>query len=749
MLELAPVEKLVSEIQKAAIESTGVNDLLSKAGQRIKLALNLDQVVIQETLGKDVKLSAAEEMSLNTGKPYVDNQLSEYSAFPELIEFHRAGYKSCILVPIEAENRRFGILIMLSKEEGDFGDEMVNRMSILSRVLSIEAFMKLEKERSVSVARYFDASFNSAMPQMLIDHSGNIAKANKWMLNMADVSTKDISGKKLKDFFNVEEGELANLLKGKPIRAESASQKRVYLLSATRISDRLSHVMAKDITENEELQNKIGLIDIGNDVFMLLDNTSRILWTSGNVEKVLRLSEDTVLGRKLADLIAEPEQILQKMTNAENQQFSSQLKLSAGNDIFIDAKLLSYKNSRGFSCIISRDYEKAIASVRKLVDQITGISNDMVIKMDLLGNVSEINSAAEKLLGYKSGEFTSIPISALCIDRESQARLGEALLLAKRNRIVTPMLLNLVNKKESDPLPVEASVLSLTDQSGKLSGFIINGKELATKRLIEFYKQSAEEFKKQGERLKSESDLKTQFIYNISHDLKTPLTSIIGYSKIIIGGEFGNLTEEQKSILETISGESDRLLFLVLQILEVAKLASGKIKLDMQQVNFNDISENPSIKALAERAKNAGLEFKINIDYDTPTVFGDPNRLIQVFVNLIDNALKFTEEGGIYVNIFRKGKNVRVEITDTGIGIKEEDRIKLFRKFYQVSRKDLTMQPRAGTGLGLSIVKEVVGLHHGKIGVKSVMGKGSTFYFTIPIEKPADKKKRKQEQKPA
>ena len=745
MPQLIPIDRLILEIQKTGFESVGVNDLLAKSSQRLKALLEIDQVVVQELLVKDVHLSPAEEMALNTGKVFLDNQLSEYSAFPELIEFYRAGYKSCALLPIEAEGKRLGVLILLSRQEGAFGTDIENYVSVLGRILSIEAYMKLEKEKSLSVARYFDAAFNSAVPQVLMESGGNIMKANKWMLNLADISARDVQGKNIRDLFKIGNDELVGLVKGKPIRVRSAGKGISFVLSSAKISDKLTHVLAQDISENEELGNKTVLLDIGNDVFMLLDNSMKVLWVSRNVDRELRLSEDAVLGRRLLDIVVEPEALVGKMPSAADSQCSTPLRISVGNDMFLDVKLTAFKNAAGYSCVISRDYEKVVSSAQRLVDEITKLSNDVIIKIDSMGNISGINRAAERILGYSNGEFSSASVGALCADRESQSRLGEALLIAKRTGVVTPMLLNLMSKSSEGTVPVEASVLSLTDQSGKLSGYIISGKELATKRRMEIFKDAAEEMGKQVERLKSESDLKTQFIYNISHDLKTPLTSIKGYSKLMSEGEFGAVTEEQKSSLETILGEVDRLMGLILQILDVAKLASGKIKLDMQQVNFNSIAENPSVKALAERARSLGLEFDISVDYNTPEISADPNRLIQVFVNLIDNALKFTEKGGVHVNVTRKGRNVRVEVTDTGLGIREEDRIKLFRKFYQVSRKDLTMQPKAGTGLGLSIVKEIVNLHKGRVGVRSDLGKGSTFWFTLPIEKGAEKKRKKQD----
>ncbi|MEM0074526.1 MAG: ATP-binding protein, partial [Candidatus Micrarchaeaceae archaeon] len=142
---------------------------------------------------------------------------------------------------------------------------------------------------------------------------------------------------------------------------------------------------------------------------------------------------------------------------------------------------------------------------------------------------------------------------------------------------------------------------------------------------------------------------------------------------------------------------------------------------------------NPSIKSLAEMAQKKGLAFEWHTDYNVPDTVADPNRVIQVLVNLIGNAIKFTERGSVRVNVFKKGKNVRVEVIDTGIGISKEDKAKLFRKFFQLQHKGLTKQEGSGTGLGLVIAKEIVNLHGGKIGVVSEQGKGSTFWFTIPI----------------
>ena len=370
----------------------------------------------------------------------------------------------------------------------------------------------------------------------------------------------------------------------------------------------------------------------------------------------------------------------------------------------------------------------------------------MILTTDSMGYVKGINESVEKILKYNSSSIYGLSISSICADQESQMKISNALNIVKKGGIVNGMEVNIVSRNNGEIVPSSQTVKPIYDNDGKISGYMFIGRELATKRKLLETEMTLGDIVKRAEKLEDESQLKTQFIYNISHDLKTPITNIMGFSKLMLNGEFGVLNQEQQRNLGIIINEGDRLLQLIAQILDVAKLESKKIKLDIKLVNFNDIKESPIIKSLGEVASNKNITFSFDVDFDAPAVEADPNRLIQVFVNLIGNAIKFTERGGVNVSVknhgSKKNPKVKIEINDTGIGISKEYKSKLFKKFFQVKKETMTLtrQEGTGTGLGLSIAKEIVSLHGGRIGVDSEPGKGSTFWFVLPISQKQRKK---------
>ncbi|MBW4679458.1 MAG: response regulator [Microcoleus vaginatus WJT46-NPBG5] len=238
--------------------------------------------------------------------------------------------------------------------------------------------------------------------------------------------------------------------------------------------------------------------------------------------------------------------------------------------------------------------------------------------------------------------------------------------------------------------------------------------------------------------------MKTDFISTVSHELRTPLTSVLGFAKIIkkkleegvfplIQSENGKTQKNIRQVRENISIivlEGERLTSLINDVLDIAKMEAGKIEWQMQPVCIAEIIER-AFSATSYLFQQKQLEKVLNVEKELPEVVGDRDRLIQVMINLISNAVKFTEAGSVTCTASRHHHEIIINIIDTGIGIEPNDLEKVFERFKQVG-DTLTDKPK-GTGLGLPISKQIVEHHGGKIWVESQLGMGSQFSFSLPI----------------
>jgi len=239
--------------------------------------------------------------------------------------------------------------------------------------------------------------------------------------------------------------------------------------------------------------------------------------------------------------------------------------------------------------------------------------------------------------------------------------------------------------------------------------------------------------------------MKTDFISTVSHELRTPLTSVRGFTEIIkkkleedIFSRFASDRDKRldktvnriRENIEIILSEGERLTALINDVLDISKLEAGKVEWRMENIRVSDIIERAMIatSALFEQKK---LEFIRVAEEDLPAVVGDRDRLLQVVINLLSNAVKFTEKGFVTCRVKRAGQKIVVSIIDTGIGIADADREKVFERFKQ-SGDTLTDKP-AGTGLGLPICMQIIEHHGGRIWVESQVGKGRNFSFTLPL----------------
>jgi len=250
------------------------------------------------------------------------------------------------------------------------------------------------------------------------------------------------------------------------------------------------------------------------------------------------------------------------------------------------------------------------------------------------------------------------------------------------------------------------------------------------KKAEEDVKRYAEQLEQANIRLQEVDRLKSVFLASMSHELRTPLNSIIGFSGIILQGMTGEVNEEQRKQLTMVKNSANHLLSLINDVLDISKIEAGKVELSLGEFSLDGVVREV-VEPLSLTASEKGLEVLTEVP-EGIALFSDKRRIKQVLMNLVSNAVKFTEQGSVKIAARVPGDdNLEVRVIDTGIGIKKEDMDKLFQPFQQI---DVSLTKKhEGTGLGLHLTKRLVTLLRGDISAKSQYGRGSEFTFTMPL----------------
>lgn len=260
-------------------------------------------------------------------------------------------------------------------------------------------------------------------------------------------------------------------------------------------------------------------------------------------------------------------------------------------------------------------------------------------------------------------------------------------------------------------LVVKARVSAVVDAGGSYIGRVLALRDITAEREI--------------------ADMKNEFVSTVSHELRTPLTSIKGYVDLILDGSAGEISEIQEEFLRIVKENSDRLVELINEMLDISRIESGRVHLKVDPLNVAE-SVRGAVDTFRAVLAQSGRSLTVSVPKNLPQIAADRDRVGQVLVNLISNALKYSPGGGeVIVSARRDGDSVVISVTDQGLGITREDQKRLFTKFYRVD--SAMTREIGGTGLGLSICKTIIELLGGSIGVKSKSGRGSTFWFSLPL----------------
>jgi len=239
------------------------------------------------------------------------------------------------------------------------------------------------------------------------------------------------------------------------------------------------------------------------------------------------------------------------------------------------------------------------------------------------------------------------------------------------------------------------------------------------------------EIQEKSRQLEVASQHKSQFLANMSHELRTPLNAILGYTEMMVDGLYGDLPEKAQTTLERVQSNGKHLLGLINDVLDLSKIEAGQLSLAIEDYSVGDMVATV-MSATESLAKTKKIALLSAIPAGLPRGAGDARRLTQVLLNLVGNAIKFTDEGKVEIRARQQGDRFKISVIDTGPGIAAADQAKIFEEFQQVDNS--STRKKGGTGLGLSISRKIVELHGGRISVESEPGKGSNFKITIPIK---------------
>jgi PAS domain S-box-containing protein len=357
---------------------------------------------------------------------------------------------------------------------------------------------------------------------------------------------------------------------------------------------------------------------------------------------------------------------------------------------------------------------------------------DCIVSMDHLGNIVEFNPAAERTFGHSREEAIGRSLADLLIPESMREhhRQGLARYLATgEGRVIGKRIEVSALRKDGSECPVELAIVAIEyDGPPIFTGFL---RDLTAQRAAEAGRLRSLQVEEENKQVQEANRLKGEFLANMSHELRTPLNSIIGFAELMHKGKVGPVSDTHAEYLGDIVTSSRHLLQLVNDVLDLAKVESGKMDFRPEPVDLSKlVAEVRSI--LRELAGSKRIRLDTSVHPDVTMVVVDPARVKQILYNYLSNAIKFTPDLGLVtVEIKPEGAAFfRIDVTDTGVGIAEEDLGKLFIEFQQLDAG--LAKKYQGTGLGLALTRQLADAQGGHVGVRSTIGVGSTFSVVLP-----------------
>ncbi|MBV9733224.1 MAG: PAS domain S-box protein [Verrucomicrobia bacterium] len=490
------------------------------------------------------------------------------------------------------------------------------------------------------------------------------------------------------------------------------------------------------------------------DGILAIDSTGRMISWNSKFLELWAIPEDLIVLRDaqkvracMANQLKRPEGYLSRIAEIEAsaQKSADLLQLADGREIERYSEPISVDGAAGGRVWSFRDVtarNKADFVSRRLA-AIVDNSDDAIIGKDLNSIITSWNQGAQKIFGYSAEEMIGTSVKRL-IPADRQQEEDEILACLRKGDRYDHFETVRVTK-DGRELHVSLTISPIKDAFGNVIGASKIARDITDKKLAETALKEAQKTTEAGNAekarlLESErlaraeaeraSRMKDEFLATLSHELRTPLNAVLGWSSVLLGTE--NLDTQMTQGLEAIDRNARVQAQIIDDLLDMSRIISGKVRLEVQPLDLPAILLE-AVETVRAGASAKGIRLQTVVDPLNALVLGDPNRLQQVFWNLLNNAIKFTPKGGrVQILLQRINSHVDVSVVDTGEGIPPDFLPYIFNRFQQADPS--TTRRHGGLGLGLAIVKSLVELHGGEVRAKSSgIGKGATFIVTLPL----------------